>query len=80
MIESEAERIVAGVIADTVEQRDRYAAAIARVATLETRDVDADSQIQAAINRGDPADVLFYAGVARGIEAAKEALRERRSG
>lgn len=63
-------------------QCNRWTAAIARVATLQTIDVDikhleeVTAQIARHTARGDNATTIFYAGVALGIRAAKDALRE----
>lgn len=60
----------------------RWTAAIARVATLQSIDIDmrqghdVTRQIEAHAARGDSASVVFWAGVALGIQAAKDALRE----
>lgn len=60
-------------------QCDRWTAAIARVATLEPRDIDTGRQISAHVDRGDTAAVVFNAGVAVGVQSAKDALREAES-
>lgn len=60
----------------------RWTAAIARVATLQSIDIDMNrhdevtAQIAAHEKRGDTITTVFYAGVQLGILAAKEALRE----
>lgn len=62
-------------------QCGRWTAAIARVATFQSIDVDmhrgdeVTRQIKAHADRGDSASTVFWAGVALGIQAAKDALR-----
>lgn len=54
----------------------RWTAAIARVAVLRSTDIHAGRQIQAAIDRGDSAEKLFYAGVQTGLTEVAAALRD----
>lgn len=56
--------------------RDTFAAAIARVAVLDTDGLDADRQIDAHVARGDNAETVFYAGAALMLATVLNALRE----